>query len=94
MDNIYLLAVNAEFLRLCDQMELTWCCGNILLVLVSCTKASPLCVARDGVPTFNHLVRDDVVVRSYRKRPQEPPPEERHKFVWVLLSLRMQQIAK
>jgi hypothetical protein len=94
MDSIYLLTVNVEFSKLHSQMELTWCCGDILLVLVSCTKASPLCVARDGVSTFDHLVRDDVVMRSYCERAQEPPPEERYKVARVFLSLGMQQIAK
>jgi hypothetical protein len=65
-----------------------------MLVFVSCTKASPLCVARDGVSTFNYLVCDDVVMRSDCERPQEPPLEERYKVVRVLLSLGMQQIAK
>ena len=56
--------------------------------------ASPLCITRDGFSTFNSFVRDDVVMRSDRKRPKEPPPEEGYEIFWVLLPLGMQQIAK
>lgn len=73
---------------------LTWSRGNILLVFVSGATTSPLCIARDGFSTFNHIVRDDVVMRSYRKRPKEPPPEECYKVIRVFLSFRMQQITK
>jgi hypothetical protein len=72
----------------------TWCCGNILLVIVCGMTASPLCITRDGFSTFNSFVRDDVVMRSDRKRPKEPPPEEGYKVFWVFVSLGMQQIAK
>ena len=56
--------------------------------------ASPLCITRDGFSTFNSFVRDDVVMRSDRKRPKEPPSEEGHKVSWVFVPLGMQQIAK
>ena len=73
---------------------LTWFRGNILLISICGMMASPFCVTRDSISAFDHLARDDVVVRRYRERVQKSPPEECYEVVWEFVSLGMQQVAE